>query len=352
MSKKSREQKRRAKEKTEPAAAASEPHASIEKISKTARRKLQKKRARESAAATRGPPPAKAPSCPTAAKPPGLAVLHEDHDVLAINKPAGLLCHPSPGFWESGTVFHALEQRQRLAGFSVIAPEMLEARQSHTGEDDSFIPRVVVHRLDRGTTGLMLLAKTPRAEMRLAEAFKGRTTSKWYVALLAGRIEPRRAGDAGRVRLDGTALHVDLPIDKDAARPGKMVVGRGGKSAQSVLHVHGWSAEANATLVTVQLLTGRQHQIRVHCAHLGAPLVNDDAYGTADGVRAWRQRCAGLARGRPLLHAWSMEVPHPGEQGGTLAVRAPLPPDLADAIRRVFPDAGDDPAAWPEVAVR
>lgn len=94
-----------------------------------------------------------------------LMVLHEDPDVLAVNKPPGMVCHPCPGFLNGGTVIHALEKRQRIPGFSPLQPEMLEPRVEPTGEDDSFIPRAVVHRLDRGTTGVLLLAKTAVAEV-------------------------------------------------------------------------------------------------------------------------------------------------------------------------------------------
>ena len=95
-----------------------------------------------------------------------LAVIHEDEHLIAINKPAGLLCHPSPGFWEHGTVVHALGARERTPGYSELGAHMLEARRSYTGEADSFIPRAIVHRLDRHTTGVMLVAKTELAEVR------------------------------------------------------------------------------------------------------------------------------------------------------------------------------------------
>ena len=133
-------------------------------LSKAAKRNAQKKRAAKLKHAAK-PESGEKPK-PRAAKPSGaslpLAVVFEDDEVLAINKPAGLLCHPSPGFWDRGTVVHALPTRQRLPGFSPLSPEMLGERRSNTGEADSVIPRAIVHRLDRGTTGLMGLAKTAR----------------------------------------------------------------------------------------------------------------------------------------------------------------------------------------------
>ena len=263
---------------------------------------------------------------------------------------------------------------------------MLEARQSHTGEADSFIPRAIVHRLDRGTTGLMLIAKSEVAEQQLTEHFKQRTTVKRYVALLSGWPNASAPGAAAIDDEDGSAssggglgggggmrIHIDVPIDRDPNRPGKMraVVpnggqglslsrGGGGKAARSILYIHAHSAELNVTLCSVDLLTGRQHQIRVHCAHLGAPLINDDAYGSATGVGAGRSGSASLceqlgpfARGRPLLHAWSMEVERPQATTPTprptLTLRAPLPPDMHAVIAKLWPDLAQTvgPSEWP-----
>ena len=223
-------------------------------LSKAAKRNAQKKRAAKLKHAAK-PESGEKPK-PRAAKPSGaslpLAVVFEDDEVLAINKPAGLLCHPSPGFWDRGTVVHALPTRQRLPGFSPLSPEMLGERRSNTGEADSVIPRAIVHRLDRGTTGLMVLAKTARAEAHLAAQFKGRTTRKAYVALLhgapSGGDRPPRQPGAPRPRprprpplaaissdlAEPTLVmyppqiptpgetFVDAPIGKDPQRPGAM----------------------------------------------------------------------------------------------------------------------------------
>lgn len=327
-------------------------------ISKAQKRNAQKRRAaqkrrdeRQDDAATSKKQPKKQPKQPKQqqAGPSALPVVHEDEHVVAINKPAGLLCHPSPGYWEHGTVVHELAARQRLPGFSPIPPEMLGERQSHTGEADSVIPRAIVHRLDRGTTGLMLIAKTTLAEAHLTQQFKGRTTRKKYVALLHGRLRDTGAGRS-MPRQPGE-IFVDAPIGRDPARPGKMRVdGDGSKAAQSVVHVHAYCASSRVALVSVDLLTGRQHQIRVHCAHLGAAVANDEAYGT--DVASFRQLAAPLGplpRARPLLHAWSMAVPHPVSALGTLEVHAPLPADMQRIVAQLWPQLSTDPSAWPRM---
>ena len=319
-----------------------------DKISKTQKRKLQKKRATAAAATAAASAAAARKAVSNSGDSTGaLEVLHEDVHALVISKPQGMLCHPSPGFWDHGTVVHALGKRSRLAGFSVIPEEMMQPRQGYTGEADSVIPRAIVHRLDRGTTGLMVIAKTPLAEAHFAQAFKLRTTRKRYVAVLSGRPN----GGIGAVVEEGGALiRVSAPIDRDPARPGKMLVAPSGKAAQSVVHVHAWSAASRVSLVSVDLLTGRQHQIRVHCAHLGAPLANDEAYSTPDEVRKLRASLGPLPRNRPLLHAWSMEVAHPDQACGTpLSVRAPLPADMESVIGRLWPNLGMNPAAWPQL---
>ncbi len=382
MSKKSREQKRRARASSSAASKPAQAESAAPAISKAARRRLQKKRAKQAAKASSdhagdGGGRAGRKRVPAAAASSSLEVVHEDEHVIAINKPAGLLCHPSDGFWESGTVFHALEGRQRLPGYSELSPEMLQARQSHTGEHDSFIPRTIVHRLDRGTTGLMLLAKTPAAESHLGWHFRQKTASaasadsasmrKRYVAVLCGlpRLASSGASRAGPGLESG--LRIDVPLDRDPARPGKMAVaapGRG-KSAMTIIHVHahrdvdegcgGKGSEVGGlSLVSVELLTGRQHQIRVHCAHAGAPLANDDGYGSAETVRAFRRAFGPLPRNRPLLHAWSMEVPHPAPrrdadspQRDTLLLRAPLPADMLSIIAKLWPELSRDPSEWP-----
>eukprot|EP00965_Chrysotila_dentata_P022451 743286-Pleurochrysis_carterae.AAC.4 len=221
-------------------------------------------------------------------------------------------------------------------------------RLSYTGEADSAIPRAIVHRLDRGTTGVLLIAKTARAEEHLANQFRSRTTRKRYVALLHGTLQ---ASKSSRLEEDG-GLYIDAPIGRalHADARGAMVVEPSGKPAQSTLHVHAIDESRRVVLVSVDLHTGRQHQIRVHCAHLGAPVANDDVYG--DGASAFRAcfASASLRRGRPLLHAWSLSVAHP-HTAARLEVAAPLPPDMRRLVSELWPSIGLDPAEWPRVAM-
>lgn len=308
----------------------------LSKRDRERKRRQDAQRAAEPVAAEATPPPPRPPTD----QPDELKTLHEDDDVMVISKPAGLLCHPSPGFWDHGTVVHALQGR--------IPPAMMKERTASTGEKDSIIPRAIVHRLDRGTTGVMLVAKSPRAERHLAAHFKGRSAKKRYVALLAGLPRPPSG------RHDGPAhrIYVSLPIGRDPDRPGKMRVveaaGLEGKTAQSVVHVHAHSAAHGLSLVTVELLTGRQHQIRVHTAALGAPVANDDGYGDWESNEALRAAHGPFMRGRPLLHAWSMAVAHPaGPPTPELSVRAPLPTDMREVVQRVWPELGLEPADWP-----
>ena len=167
MSKKSRAQKRRSRE-SQDAPSSSADHAPLDNLTKTQKRKLQKKRHKQLAAAVNAEQRQKNKKQQAVTSNPttSLGVVYEDQHMIAINKPAGLLAHGSHAAMERGTVVHALSARARVAGYSPIGAHMLEARQSQTGEADSFIPRAIVHRLDRGTTGLMLIAKSELAEQQ------------------------------------------------------------------------------------------------------------------------------------------------------------------------------------------
>lgn len=287
-------------------------------------------------------------------------MVYEDEALVAINKPSGLLCHPSPGYWESGTVMHALEGRERLEGFSAISEEMMAHRQSYTGEADSFIPRCVVHRLDKGTTGIMVLAKSPKAEQALADAFRRHTARKTYLALVCGRPDASRRGCSPDARSGDGAVLVNAPVAKDASRPGKMLSGAAASSgsvagsakvARSVVRLHAHCERSGLSLVSVMPATGRTHQIRVHCAHvLGAPLLGDEAYG-GGGAAARAVRDALGAAGkqkRPALHAAGLDVAHPTANGSPLRLRATLPQDMAAVAAAAWPDLDlSDMRAWP-----
>ncbi|EOD32850.1 hypothetical protein EMIHUDRAFT_230216 [Emiliania huxleyi CCMP1516] len=282
-----------------------------DKPSRTIRRRALKQRAAQAKrAAAEKPKPKPKPRRAESSRSGSLPVLHEDQHVIAVDKPAGMLSHASEGD-SSASLVDALAGRQVVAGHSPLSEEMLMPRLAPTGEPDSHIPRCVVHRLDRGTSGALLLAKTPQAEAALGAAFRSRTTAKRYIALLSGRPNPPRpvGGASARERpeAEGGGIAVEAPLGRDAARPGRSVVdAAGGKPASSA----------------------------------GGP-----AFRASLGV------LAGVRRGRPLLHAWSMSVPHPAPAAPPLQVRAPLPPDMAALVERLWPELGLDPAAWPQLSL-
>jgi 23S rRNA pseudouridine1911/1915/1917 synthase len=223
---------------------------------------------------------------------PGLRVLYEDDDVVAVDKPLGVAAHPSPG-WTGPTVVQGL-----AAGGTRIATSGAAERQG------------IVHRLDAGTTGVMLVAKSERAYSVLKRAFKQRTVDKRYAALVQGHPDPTR----------GT---IDAPIDRHPSSDYKFAVVAGGRP--SVTHYDTVEAFRAATLLDVRLETGRTHQIRVHMAAVRHPCVGDLTYG-ADPVLARR-----LGLTRQWLHARELGFEHP-TTGEWTTVTSPLPADLQHAL--------------------
>jgi 23S rRNA pseudouridine1911/1915/1917 synthase len=222
----------------------------------------------------------------------GLRVLHEDDAVLVVDKPVGVAAHPSPG-WDGPTVIGGLA----AAGHRV-STSGAEERQG------------VVHRLDVGTSGLMVVAKSEHAYSVLKDAFRERTVDKGYHALVQGHPDP----------LVGT---VDAPIDRHPSSPYKFAVVAGGRD--SVTHYETIEAFRHATLLDIKLETGRTHQIRVHMAALKHPCVGDVQYG-ADPTLAKR-----LGLGRQWLHAVRLGFAHP-EDGRWVEFASPYPADLQHAL--------------------
>lgn len=222
----------------------------------------------------------------------GLVVLHEDDEIVVVDKPVGVAAHPSPG-WTGPTVIGG------LAALGVrIATSGAAERQG------------VVHRLDVGTTGVMVVAKSERAYAVLKAAFKERTVAKVYLAVVQGHPDPS----------EGT---VDAPIDRHPRHDWRFAVVTDGKP--SVTHYRTLEAFRAASLVEVELETGRTHQIRVHFSALRHPCVGDLAYG-ADPVLA---RSVGLSR--QWLHAHRLGLHHPDDGRWVEFVSEP-PPDLASAL--------------------
>lgn len=238
------------------------------------------------------------PPAPPSAHPepvPGLRVVYADDHVVVVDKPVGVAAHPSPG-WTGPTVVGGVT----AMGYRISTSGAAE-RQG------------VVHRLDAGTTGLMVLATSERAYTLLKRAFKEREVSKVYHALVQGHPDPTR----------GT---VDAPIDRHPSSDWRFAVVAGGKP--SITHYDTVEAFRAATLLEVTLETGRTHQIRVHFSALRHPCVGDLMYG-ADPTLAAR---LGLAR--QWLHAHRLGFAHP-DTGEEVEFQSPYPDDLQNALDRV-----------------
>ena len=245
------------------------------------------------------PEPARPAADLYAAAPPevvaGLTVLHEDDDLVVVDKPVGVAAHPSPG-WTGPTV---------LGGLAALG-----VRVATSGAAEK---QGIVHRLDVGTTGVMVVAKSEHAYSALKRAFKERTVDKRYHAVVQGHPDPSR----------GT---IDAPIDRHPKHDYKWAVVAGGRP--SVTHYDTLEAFRAASLLDVRLETGRTHQIRVHMAALRHPCVGDLTYG-ADPVLARR-----LELGRQWLHARELGFAHPAD-GRRVTFTSPYPVDLARALERL-----------------
>ena len=227
-------------------------------------------------------------------------IVYEDDELIVANKPAGMVVHPAAGV-SSGTLVNALAFH-----FSKLSKTGGEARPG------------IVHRLDKHTSGLLVVAKTESAHEDLADQFRAREVFKSYVALVHGQIEK----DFGEI---------DQPIARDPRRRTRMAVVRGGRAALSIYRAR--QRFTRFTLLDVQLRTGRTHQIRVHLAWVKHPVVGDETYGggrdktVSDPVT--RSRIAKL--GRQFLHAEKLGFRHP-RTAQQLSFTAPLPADLDEVL--------------------
>jgi len=222
----------------------------------------------------------------------GLIIVHSDDDLVVVDKPVGVAAHPSPG-WTGPTVIGGLA----AMGLTIATGGAAE-RQG------------IVHRLDVGTTGLMVVAKSEHAYSALKRAFKERTVDKHYHALVQGHPDP----------LSGT---IDAPIDRHPHHDYKWAVVSGGRP--SITHYDTIEAFPGASLLDVKLETGRTHQIRVHFSALRHPCVGDITYG-ADPTLAAR-----LGLHRQWLHARQLGFQHPGT-GDYVEFVSDYPEDLAAAL--------------------
>jgi 23S rRNA pseudouridine1911/1915/1917 synthase len=231
-------------------------------------------------------------------------VIHEDGDLVAVAKPAGLIVHPV-GRVRVNTLIQALHWVYRHG--------------PHRDRDPDVVPRIC-HRLDRDTSGVLVVAKTMRARVRLQDVFESRDVEKEYVAVLSGVL----AQDRGRI---------DLPIgpDEEAEIDLMMTTRADGQPSRTRYEVI--ERFRDATFVRLFIETGRQHQIRVHARAIGHPVLLDPLYG--DGRLAWPFDAAAVIR-RQALHARRCVLPHP-RTGEPLVLEAPLPEDMSrllDGLRR------------------
>ena len=219
-------------------------------------------------------------------------VLHEDDSLLVLDKPAGLAVH---------------------AGGSVNLGVVELLRSARPKED--FLQ--LAHRLDRATSGCLILARKPRVLSALHAAFRHNTIEKSYLALLAGRWT-------------GAERRVNLPLDRSFSDGAERHVRAGYGQAAETRYIPK-SRWRNATLVRAVPITGRTHQIRVHAAAIGHPILGDDRYGRSSGGEAER-----IALKRLFLHAWEVKLLHP-RTSRELCLRAPLPDELRAALERLGP---------------
>ena len=222
----------------------------------------------------------------------GLKVVYDDEFLIVIDKPVGIAAHPSPG-WQGATVVGAIF----AAGYQLATSGAAE-RQG------------VVHRLDVGTSGLMVVAKNEVAYSNLKDQFRDRTVSKVYHALAQGHMDP-------------TVGTIDAPIDRHPREDYRFAVVANGKP--SITHYKTLEVFPAVTLLEIELETGRTHQIRVHFSALHHPLVGDLTYGS-DPALATR-----LGIARPWLHAKQLAFDHPGS-GERLSFNAEYPADLTRSL--------------------
>jgi 23S rRNA pseudouridine1911/1915/1917 synthase len=259
-----------------------------------------------------------------------LSVLYEDAEMVVLDKPAGLTVHPGAGR-ATGTLVHLL-----LARYPEIGGVGGPGRPG------------IVHRLDKGTSGVMVVARNIAAYQRLSRAFAGRTVIKRYLAIVYGRP----AADAGVV---------DAPIGRHRERRQEMSVRPDGRPARTGYRV--LAARSGLALLELDLATGRTHQIRVHLKSIGHPLVGDPVYGEARWHSLPRPVQAPLRDfPRPALHAWRLALPlppgrepdaggaGPRRNGAWQRFEAPVPEDLHHLWRQVAGDPFPPLPSWDEDA--
>jgi len=232
----------------------------------------------------------------------GLPIVYQDDDLAAIDKPPGMVAHPTASL-RTGTVVNALLGRMQLSKEDVFDPYREDYRPG------------IVHRLDKDTSGVMVVAKHDDAHRALADAFKKRYTVKEYVAIAVGDVPDD--------------VRVDAPIGRHPVQRQSMTVG-GSNAKEAATQFRVLARAAGYTLVKATPRSGRTHQIRVHLQHLGTPILGDEVYGRSSGAIA-----------RQALHAYRLTLPHPRDHQA-ITFLADVPTDMVSAwltLGGVWPDA-------------
>ena len=240
-----------------------------------------------------------------------LDILYQDSDVVVLNKPAGLVVHPAPGH-RSGTLVNALLYH---------CPDL--------GGIGGEIRPGIVHRLDKDTSGTMVVAKNAEALESLAQQFKARTVRKKYLALVYGELKK----DAGTI---------DLPIGRHPVHRKQMsTTTRKGRRAETSWRV--CEKFKGITLLELTLKTGRTHQIRVHCTAMGHPIVGDQVYRSRKWLKDMDRLFSGKSSSmvvelkavpRQMLHAWRLRLTHP-HTGEIMTFESPIPTDMETVIEKL-----------------
>jgi 23S rRNA pseudouridine1911/1915/1917 synthase len=242
-----------------------------------------------------------------------LDILYEDNHIIIINKQAGIIVHPGDGC-NHGTIVNALLYKFQTGSESELSTELANSKY---GTDPGFLDKQrpgIVHRLDKDTSGILIIAKDQLSLEKLSDSFKERKVKKTYLALIHGH--PRKLKDT-----------IALPIGRHPVNRKKMAVIQTGKSAVTHFSIikKGFIANQPVSLLEVQIETGRTHQIRVHLAEIHFSVIGDKLYG---GSRRLPHA------DRQMLHAWKLEINHP-QTGRLLKRESPIPVDIKELIEQM-----------------
>lgn len=224
-----------------------------------------------------------------------IPILYEDNDIIVVNKPKGMVVHPANGNWE-GTLVNAI---------------MAICKDSLSGIGGEIRPGIV-HRLDKDTSGVIVIAKNDKAHINLSEQIKNHEVEKTYIALVRGIVKANEAT-------------IDMPIARSTSDRKKMAVSEKGKKAVTHFKVLKRYSKYNCSLLEVKIETGRTHQIRVHLAQIGYPIIGDSVYSKGSNIWGVEGQC---------LHAISLKFHHP-VTGKEMFIEAPLPEYFDNLIKEL-----------------